>query len=121
GWAGDRNLPTILAYDRLFPLIKDNPLLAEAIGQVIPWVKSPQDVIELIDVKLVQHFYDACDRGEIRFSLRCDPLVAIVQGNNEAGLAMLRAIALDSTLQHLSVIDELICRRSRDSTSFIGS
>ena len=122
GWAGPNNIPVILAYDKLFPFIKDNQLLADAIGQTVPWVKTPQDVIELIDVKLVQHLFDVSERQHVRYgNLRCDPMVAVVQGNNEAGLAMLRRIVNRSDLHFGSLLDTLTCRRSRDSTSFIGS
>jgi hypothetical protein len=122
GWAGPDNLPLVQAYDRLFPFIKGNALLAEAIGQAVPWVRKPEDVVELIDVKLVQHFFDVCERGEIRFgSLRCEPVVALVQGDNEAGREMLRRIVHRSDFEFASLMDTLVCKRSRDSTSFIGS
>lgn len=122
GWAGPDNLPLVQAYDRLFPFIKDNALLAEAVGQAIPWVRKPADVVELIDVKLVQHFFDVCERGEIRFSsMRCEPVVALVQGDNAAGREMLRRIVHCSDFEFASLMDTLVCMRSRDSTSFIGS
>jgi hypothetical protein len=42
-------------YDKFYDLIKDNQMLADSIGRHIPWVKSPQDVIELFDTYLVQN------------------------------------------------------------------
>ncbi len=122
GWAGKDNMPLVMSYDKLFPFIKDNAALAEAVGQTIPWVKTPQDLVELLDVKLVQHFFDVSERGEIRFSsLRCEPAIALVQGDNEAGREMLRRITHQSDYQFASLLDTLTCKRSRDSTSFIGS
>ncbi|NUN92866.1 MAG: heparinase II/III family protein [Verrucomicrobiae bacterium] len=41
-------------YDRVFDVIKENSDLAKSVGRFIPWIKTPQDVIELIDVWLVQ-------------------------------------------------------------------
>ena len=41
-------------YDGLFDYIKGNVELARSIGQFVPWVKTPEDVIKLIDVYLVQ-------------------------------------------------------------------
>lgn len=122
GWAGPDHIPVVQAYDKLFPFIKDNPLLAEGVGQAIPWVRKPQDVVELIDVKFLQHFYDVVERGEIRFgSTRCEPAVALVQGDNEAGREMLRRIVHCSDFEFAALLDTFICKRSRDSTSFIGS
>lgn len=123
GWEGPNNLPVVIAYDKIFPFIADNQLLADAVGQFVPGVKTPQDVIALIDVKFLQHFFDVCDRNEIRFDsqITCDPLVAIVQGNNEAGRAMLRRVARETNFDHIGVMDGNVCRHSRDATTFIGS
>jgi len=41
-------------YDRLYPFIENNWRLAHAIGRFVPWVKTPRDVIKLIDTHLVQ-------------------------------------------------------------------
>lgn len=41
-------------YEPLFDYIKDNEELAKSVGRYVPWVKTPEDVIKLIDVYLVQ-------------------------------------------------------------------
>lgn len=41
-------------YDLLFGYIKDNWELARSVGRRVPWVKTPRDVIKLIDTYLVQ-------------------------------------------------------------------
>ncbi|NUN92302.1 MAG: hypothetical protein HUU04_00815 [Verrucomicrobiae bacterium] len=41
-------------YDRLFELIKSDPGLPQSVGRFVPWIKTPQDVIRLLDVYLVQ-------------------------------------------------------------------
>ena len=42
-------------YDRLFPYLKDNWQVALTVNKFVPWVRTPQDVIKLIDTYLVQH------------------------------------------------------------------
>ena len=41
-------------YDILFPFIEGNWDLAGAVGRFVPWVKTPKDVIKLIDTCLIQ-------------------------------------------------------------------
>lgn len=53
GW-GVRNQWLLEAYDLIFPVIDGNEELARAVGRYIPWVKTPDDVIKLIDTYLVQ-------------------------------------------------------------------
>jgi hypothetical protein len=42
------------AYDKLFPLLSTDHQLAESLGRFIPWIRSPADVVKLMDVYLVQ-------------------------------------------------------------------
>lgn len=42
------------AYDQLFDFIKDNQEIADSVGRYLPGVETPDDVIELLDVYLVQ-------------------------------------------------------------------
>lgn len=42
-------------YDKIFDVIKDNAEFAKSLGRFIPWVKTPDDVIKLLDVYLVQY------------------------------------------------------------------
>src|SRR5690606_16738415 len=62
-------------------------------------------------------------RRLVRFGsgVRADPLIAIVQGDNEAGRSMLRRVVFETTFDHQGMLDGFVSRRSRDSTSFIGS
>jgi hypothetical protein len=41
-------------YDRLFPYVRGNEALARSIGRFVPWVKTPEDVVRLLDVYLLQ-------------------------------------------------------------------
>ncbi len=42
------------AYDRLFSLIRRDADLAASVGRFVPWVRTPQDVVTLLDVYLTQ-------------------------------------------------------------------
>lgn len=42
-------------YDAVFPLIESDQGLADAVGRHVPWVRSPRDVVRLVDTYLVQH------------------------------------------------------------------
>jgi len=43
-------------YDTIFLFLQDNQEFASAVGRHVPWVKTPQDVIKLIDTYLVQDY-----------------------------------------------------------------
>ncbi len=76
------------AYDRLFDAIKDNQDLADYVNTRIPWVKTPADVIELLDTHILQHGMDCLNRRV----MRSDPVSAfipLVQGVNQVSHAML--------------------------------
>ena len=45
---------SLSVYDELFDYIKGNEELAKSVGRFVPWVKTSQDVIELLDVYLAQ-------------------------------------------------------------------
>jgi len=47
-------LPIAREYDLLFSVIKDNQELARAVGRYIPWVKTPDDVVALLDTYVLQ-------------------------------------------------------------------
>jgi len=55
-WQGYQSyMAPVMAYDMLFDYIKDNQDLAVSIGRFVPWVRTSEDVIRLLDVYLVQH------------------------------------------------------------------
>jgi len=51
----DNYVQPLADYDRLFDFIQGNEDLARSVGRFVPWIKSPEDVIRLIDMYLVQH------------------------------------------------------------------
>lgn len=42
------------AYDQLFPFIRRDDALAASVNRFVPWVRTPDDVVKLIDTYLVQ-------------------------------------------------------------------
>ena len=46
----------LAAYDALFEFIDGNEELAAAVGRYVPWVKTPDDLVRLIDTYLVQDY-----------------------------------------------------------------
>jgi len=53
GW-GARSQYLLEGYDQVFPVVDGNEELARAVGRFVPWVKTPDDVIKLLDTYLVQ-------------------------------------------------------------------
>jgi len=52
-------------YDRLFDLIQADKGLAESVGRFVPWVKTPADIVKLIDTYLVQNMAKRCMRYQM--------------------------------------------------------
>jgi|GEM_PF-5522561 len=53
GWSGNMLVDFMVAYDQVFPYIKDNQVFADAVNKHIPWIKTPNDVIAFLDRHLV--------------------------------------------------------------------
>ena len=54
GWyESSSSVELFQAYDQVFPYIKDNQVFADAVHRFIPWVKTPEDVVRLLDRWLV--------------------------------------------------------------------
>ncbi|MCK5843865.1 MAG: hypothetical protein KAG97_04100, partial [Victivallales bacterium] len=45
----------LMEYDKLYDLIKADPLLVKAVSKHVSWVKSSNDIIKLLDMYLVQN------------------------------------------------------------------
>ncbi len=52
-WSADDVRAMIYTYDALFPYINENRVLADAVHRFIPWVRTPEDVVALLDRRLV--------------------------------------------------------------------
>ncbi|NQT87270.1 hypothetical protein HQ560_10930 [bacterium] len=60
-------------YDGLFDYIQGNQELAASIGRFVPWVKTPDDVVKLLDVYLVQ----MTAKRVLRYHYHTDPMAAM--------------------------------------------
>jgi len=72
----------VRAYDQVFDFIKNNEPLAEYVGSKIAWVKTPQDVVKLLDTHLLQAGFQSLYRTyEARgVGYPVGALIALVQG-----------------------------------------
>ncbi|MEO8428177.1 MAG: hypothetical protein ABI651_13790 [Verrucomicrobiota bacterium] len=116
-----------IAYDKLFPFIKNNHELAEAVGRFVPWVKTPDDVVRLLDSHLVQYMAKnmICDRyyydnesGEIMITL------AAIQANarlSEPWMEFLWSRVYYYPIGHQPLPDVISINTQRDGSSTIGS
>lgn len=125
GWSGGAVEGLVRSYDRLFDFIKGNQALATYIGTKIPWVKTPQDVVKLIDVNLLQHGLEASRRDVISGGDSAKVLIPLVQGVNDISRDMLdrgifTKIAMDMTFRG-GIDDQAVCGYSRDGVHYIGS
>jgi len=56
GSSGSTIAETLTFYDTIFPFLSTDQKFAAAVGRYVPWVKAPNDVIELVDTYLVQDY-----------------------------------------------------------------
>lgn len=115
-------------YDRLFPFIKDNQELATAVGRYIKWVKTPEDVIALLDTYLVQ--YAAKEALYMRYYYNYGHAgflaqFAAIQGDLEISEPWVKAAYERSweypARSYVGVQDLLYYTVQRDGTANIGS
>lgn len=66
-------------YDRLFDFIQADAGLAESVGRFVPWVKTPKDVVRLIDTYLVQDMAKRCMRYQMYNSSEPARILGAVQ------------------------------------------
>jgi hypothetical protein len=122
GWADPGYLAR--AYDSLFDFVKDNQELAAFVGTKIPWVKTPEDVVKLLDVNLLQSGMDYCKRHYVS-SDDAKALLPLVQGVGPISDAMLAPGIFDKIDMNMSlrggIDDQAICSFSRDGVHYIGS
>lgn len=125
GWAAAKFADLTIAYDELFDYIKDNQELADFLGTKIPWVKTPQDVIELVDTNLLQHGMDAYNRRNFSGNDRVLALVPFVQGVNDVSRGMLEKGLWSRVDQDMTdaggIDDQIFTGYSRDGVGYIGS
>jgi hypothetical protein len=125
GWASAKWADLVTAYDQLFDAIKDNQELANFLGTKIPWIKTPRDVIELIDTNLLQHGMDAYHRRQFQGNDRAMALAPLVQGVNDVSRHMLDDNLWNRVDLNMadagSIDDQIFTAYSRDGVRYIGS
>lgn len=116
--------PILYDYDRLFDYIRDNAELAESIGRFVPWVKSPQDVVKLIDAYLVQ----TTAKRILRYHYYTDPMdianAAAVVGDTKVTdpwMEWLFTKTFIYPLPPVGIADAMITGCCRDGCEYIGS
>jgi len=117
-------LRPLYAYDRLFDYIRSSRQLAESVSRFVPWVKGPQDVVELIDVYLVQ----TTAKRIMRYHYHTDPMeianAAAVVGDNavtEPWMKWLFTRTFIYPLPPAGIQDAMITGCCRDGCEYIGS
>jgi|GEM_PF-2716926 len=122
GWSTGEIIGLVEAYDKLFPYIDGNEQLAKRIGRFVPWVKTPDDVIRLIDTFLVQR--SAQDAVQHILYSRILPAASVVLGPGEVSEKYLNKyfnerMYLRDTLSGFA--DAAIGGMSPDGLNYIGS
>ena len=116
--------PIMFHYDELFPLIRSNRLLAESVGRFVPWVRSPEDLVELIDVYLVQ----TTAKRIMRYHYHTDVVdianLAAVAGNRQVTDPWMEWLFSRTFIYPLPVAgvqDVMISGCTREGTEVVGS
>jgi len=116
--------PIMFHYDRLFEFIRGNRLLAESVGRFVPWVKTPEDVVKLIDVYLVQ----TTAKRILRYHYHTDPMdianLAAVVGDTKVTDPWMEWLFTRTFIYPLPVAgiqDTMISGTTREGTEFVGS
>lgn len=124
GWAPSRLSAMVEGYDKLFDFIQDNQALADYVGTKIPWVTTPEDVVELIDIGILQHGMDALNRRILRND-RLSVLIPLVQGVNEVSHEMLETGAFKRVHYNMAdaggLDDQAFASFNRGGVHYIGA
>lgn len=120
------DVETLNLYDKLFDLIKADAGLAESVGRFIPWVKTPSDVIQLLDTYFAQtlakryiryHYYYANESTKI-----VTPAICLADNKvTDPWLEWLFSSAFLYPLPPSGVQDLITTGNDRDGIGYIAS
>jgi len=123
GWSTDEVAGVLRAYDYLFPYIDGNQDLADRLGRFIPWIKTPDDVVKMIDTFLVQRA--ARDGLDMVLYSPIVPTAAIVLGPCDVADDYLDRYVFKSEVylreSRSAFVDGIVNNYSRDGMNYIGS
>ena len=116
--------PIMYHYDELYDFIKGNQSVADSVSRFVPWVKTPQDVIKLIDVYLVQ----TTAKRILRYHYHTDPMdianLAAIVGDpkvTDPWMDWLFSRTFIYPLPTAGIQDAMISGTCRDGGEYIGS
>ena len=116
--------PIMTKYDALFEQIKGDQGLADSISRYVPWVKTPEDVVALIDTYYVQ----TVAKRIMRYHYYTDPMdlgnLAAVAGKSAATAPWIDWLFSRTFVYPLPVSgvqDLMITGCERDGCQYIGS
>ncbi|MHC4717665.1 MAG: hypothetical protein ACYS5V_11895, partial [Planctomycetota bacterium] len=111
-------------YDRLYGYISTSQELADSIRRFVPWVRTPRDVVKLIDVYFVQ----TTAKRIMRYHYHTDPMeianVASMLGDRDVTdpwLEWLFSRTFIYPLPPAGIQDVMITGCSRDGQEYVGS
>jgi len=122
GWGTLKVAGMLRAYDALYPYMKGNQELARRVGRFIPWVKTPEDVIALLDTYLVE--CAAVDAARFKLYSYIMPWVSLVLGPGPQAHQVMerycsRMLGRGDTIT--SFTDDIVNSYSSDGLNYIGS
>lgn len=117
----------LLMYDRLFDYIRGNRELAASIGRFLPWVRTPDDVVQLFDVYLLQTMAKRVLRyqwyGDGRQPTRIAEIAMVVGDNRvtDPWMEWLFSRTFFYPYPPVGIQDLMISNSDRDGRSPVGS
>ncbi len=120
GWAGGDLIRLANSAERLYSFMLRNRELAEYVQDRIAWVKTPADLIELIDTNILQHGIDAVNRDIIRSEgarARCLEVLGVELGVEMPDAPVFRTALLLTE----DPSDKNLSYNSRGDVHYIGS
>jgi hypothetical protein len=125
GWAGPDAIRMMQYYDQLFDFIRDNQAFADEVGKRIPGIRTPKDVVQFLDTRLLRHIVDGASRNQIEGTDAPKVLAPLVLGPGPDSDRMLHSGIFSKMNMNMTfrggIDDHAISSYSRDGVHYIGS